>query len=73
MAVELAWVERTASSFVVRRATYRNVGDTFEMQTAAGKVVLVISGLNGSLMSDAEILMSVAHSVAHVTPYGEVN
>ena len=61
--VELAWVEREAKGFVVRRAQYRASGETLEMETPRGRVVLVVSDLAGSRLDDATVLTTVASSL----------
>ncbi len=64
MPIELAWVERNKEELVVIRAAYDSAGQTFTMQTPRGLVTLVISALGERTLSDAEVLMTVASSLA---------
>ncbi len=55
--------QRDGDGFVVRRARFDAAGDTFEMNTPQGGLVLVMSELEGSRLDDAGVLTTVAASL----------
>lgn len=66
--VELAWVERDLSGFIVRRAHCQAVGETLAMRSEAVTAVLVLSAVDASRLGDAEVLMAVAESLVRDAP-----
>jgi hypothetical protein len=60
VSVEIAWVERTATSFEVKRSEPCCLGKPLVFGMPTGELVLVISGVADQKIGDAEVLLAVA-------------
>lgn len=60
---ELAWVEREAGGFVVKRRVLDRTGEVLVVTTSGGQIVLVLSELEQKRLDDASVLRAVALSL----------